>query len=168
LTKKRTDLHNFIQNTIQSQKVFYRYFRKKGFKRFFKENILDSEGSNEIKAKSIALGVFVGLTPLWGFHTVVILFLASVLKLNKLLSYMGTHVSFPLFIPFIIFLSMVVGGPFVDEQAQFTYETLDLEFAKSHLLQYVIGSSILAASSSLVIGFSTYFILENFKPSRSK
>jgi len=161
-------LHNFIQNTIQSQKVFYRYFRKKGFKRFFKENILDSEGSNEIKAKSIALGVFVGLTPLWGFHTVVILFLASVLKLNKLLSYMGTHVSFPLFIPFIIFLSMVVGGPFVDEQAQFTYETLDLEFAKSHLLQYVIGSSILAASSSLVIGFSTYFILENFKPSRSK
>ena len=161
-------MHNFIQNTIQSQKVFYRYFRKKGFKRFFKENILDSEGSNEIKAKSIALGVFVGLTPLWGFHTVVILFLASVLKLNKLLSYLGTHVSFPLFIPFIIFLSMVVGGPFVDEQAQFTYETLDLEFAKSHLLQYVIGSSILAASSSLVIGFSTYFILENFKPSRSK
>lgn len=161
-------MHNFIQNTIQSQKVFYRYFRKKGFKRFFKENILDSEGSNEIKAKSIALGVFVGLTPLWGFHTVVILFLASVLKLNKLLSYMGTHVSFPLFIPFIIFLSMVVGGPFVGEQAQFTYETLDLEFAKSHLLQYVIGSSILAASSSLVIGFSTYFILENFKPSRSK
>lgn len=161
-------MHNFIQNTIQSQKVFYRYFRKKGFKRFFKENILDSEGSNEIKAKSIALGVFVGLTPLWGFHTVVILFLASVLKLNKLLSYMGTHVSFPLFIPFIIFISMVVGGPFVDEQAQFTYETLDLEFAKSHLLQYVIGSSILAASSSLVIGFSTYFILENFKPSRSK
>ena len=161
-------MHNFIQNTIQGQKVFFRYFRKKGFKRFFKENILDSEGSNEIKAKSIALGVFVGLTPLWGFHTVVILFLASVLKLNKLLSYMGTHVSFPLFIPFIIFLSMVVGGPFVDEQAQFTYETLDLEFAKSHLLQYVIGSSILAASSSLVIGFSTYFILENFKPSRSK
>ena len=161
-------MHNFIQNTIQSQKVFYRYFRKKGFKRFFKENILDSEGSNEIKAKSIALGVFVGLTPLWGFHTVVILFLASVLKLNKLLSYMGTHVSFPLFIPFIIFLSMVVGGPFVGEQAQFTYETLDLEFAKSHLLQYVIGSSILAASSSLVIGFSTYFILENFKPARSK
>ncbi len=161
-------MHNFIQNTIQSQKVFYRYFRKKGFKRFFKENILDSEGSNEIKAKSIALGVFVGLTPLWGFHTVVILFLASVLKLNKLLSYMGTHVSFPLFIPFIIFISMVVGGPFVGEQAQFTYETLDLEFAKSHLLQYVIGSSILAASSSLVIGFSTYFILENFKPSRSK
>ena len=160
-------MHNFIQNTIQSQKVFYRYFRKKGFKRFFKENILDSEGSNEIKAKSIALGVFVGLTPLWGFHTVVILFLASVLKLNKLLSYMGTHVSFPLFIPFIIFLSMVVGGPFVDEQAQFTYETLDLEFAKSHLLQYVIGSSILAASSSLVIGCSTYFILENFEPSRS-
>ena len=49
-------MKNFIKNTIQSQKIFYRYFRKKGFKRFLKENIFESEGSNEIKAKSIALG----------------------------------------------------------------------------------------------------------------
>lgn len=161
-------MKNFIRNTFQSQKIFYRYMRKKGFKRFLKENILDSEGSNEKKAKSIALGVFIGLTPLWGFHTVVILFLASVLKLNKVLSYLGTHVSFPLFIPFIIFLSMIIGAPFVGEKTDFTYENLDLEFAKAHLLQYIIGTSILAVLSSLTIGFTTYFILQNVKPSRSK
>ncbi|MGA9211995.1 DUF2062 domain-containing protein [Kaistella sp.] len=161
-------MKNFIQNTIQSQKVFYRYFRKKGFKRFLKENILESEGSNEVKAKSVALGVFVGLTPLWGFHTVIIIFLASFFKLNKVLSYMGTHISFPLFIPFIIFLSMIVGAPFVGEKTHFAYANLDLEFAKSHLLQYVIGTSILAIVSSLLIGFSIYFILENYKPTQSK
>jgi hypothetical protein len=32
-------LKNFIQNSIKSQKVFYRYFRRKGIKRLFKENI---------------------------------------------------------------------------------------------------------------------------------
>ena len=160
-------MKNFIKNTIQSQKIFYRYFRKKGFKRFLKENILESEGSNEVKAKSIALGVFIGLTPIWGFHTVVIIFLASVLKLNKFLSYIGSQVSFPLLIPFIIFLSMIIGAPFVGEETAFAYENLDLEFAKSHLLQYIIGSTILAIVSSLVIGFVTYFILEKVKPSAS-
>ena len=160
-------MKNFIQNSIQSQKVFYRYVRKKGFKRFVKENILESEGSNEVKAKSVALGVFIGLTPLWGFHTILVLFLASVFRLNKALSYMSTHVSFPLFIPFIIFLSMLVGAPFVGEKNNFAYQNLDLEFAKSHLLQYVIGSFILAIVSSLIFGFSTYFFLQKFKPKES-
>lgn len=161
-------MKNFIKNTVQSQKVFYRYFRKKGFKRFLKENILESEGSNEVKAKSVALGVFIGLTPLWGFHMVLVLFLASVFKLNKVLSYMSTHVSFPLFIPFVIFLSMIVGAPFVGETNSFEYQNIDLEFAKSHLLQYVVGSFILATVSSLILGFSTYFILQTFKRKREE
>lgn len=161
-------MKKFLQNTFQSQKIFYRYFRKKGFKRFLKENILESEGSNVVKAKSIALGVFIGLTPLWGFHTIVILFLASVLKLNKFLSYIGSQVSFPLLIPFIIFLSMMIGAPFVGEKSDFAYQNLDLEFAKSHLLQYLIGSTVLAVASSLSIGFLTYFILQKVKPSHSK
>ena len=161
-------MKNFIKNTIQSQKIFYRYFRKKGFKRFLKENILESEGSNVVKAKSIALGVFIGLTPIWGFHTVVIIFLASVLKLNKFLSYIGSQVSFPLLIPFIIFISMIIGAPIVGEKSDFTNQNLDLEFAKSHLAQYIIGSLILAVISSLVIGFFTYFILQQVKPKSSK
>jgi len=110
----------------------------------------------------------IGLTPLWGFHTVIIIFLASVLKLNKILSYMGTYVSFPLFIPFIVFLSMIIGAPFVGEKTDFAYQNLDLEFAKMHLLQYVVGTLILAVFSSLSIGFSTYFVLQKFKPARSK
>ncbi|AZI19558.1 hypothetical protein [Chryseobacterium taklimakanense] len=62
-------MKNFIQNSINSQKIFYRYFRRKGWKRFLKENILESEGSNKTKAKSIALGIFIGISPFWGFHS---------------------------------------------------------------------------------------------------
>lgn len=155
-------MKNFIQNSLNSQKIFYRYFRKKGFKRFLKENILETEGSSEVKAKSIALGVFIGFTPLWGFHTVVVLFLATIFKLNKFLAYMGTNVSFPLFIPFVIFISMRCGAPFSGGLTDFKNESLDLEFVKNHLLQYLIGSTILANVSSLFVGFSFYFILKNF------
>ncbi|WP_027376007.1 DUF2062 domain-containing protein [Kaistella palustris] len=155
-------MKNIIKNTIQSQKVFYRYFRKKGFKRFLKENILESEGSSEVKAKSVALGVLIGLSPIWGFHMVAVLFLASYLKLNRAISYMCTHVSFPPFIPFIILLSMIVGAPFTGGHADFAHETLDFSFIKRHLLQYLVGSLILAVSCSAIFGFATYYFLEKF------
>lgn len=43
---------------------FINNFKKKSFKKFIQEDVLESEGSNRIKSFSIALGVFIGLTPL--------------------------------------------------------------------------------------------------------
>lgn len=159
-------MQNFIRNTIQSQKVFYRYFRRKGWKRFLKENILETDGSNKTKALSIALGIFVGLTPLWGFHTMIVIFLATFFKLNKVLSYMFTHVSAPPFVPIIVFASLVIGAPFVHGNTQFSLNEINLDFAKSHFLQYVIGSFILAISVSVFVGFVFYFILKKWYPSK--
>lgn len=158
-------LKNFLKNTIQSQKVFYRYFRRKGWKRFFKENILETDGSNKTKALSIALGIFVGLTPLFGFHTVIVLFLASFFKLNKLLSYMCTHISAPPFIPFIVAISLFFGAPFVSENQEISNQEINLEYAKTHFTQYLIGSLIFACVASLLLGFIAYFIFEKFKSS---
>lgn len=136
--------------------------RKKGFKRFLKENILESDGSNKTKALSITLGIFVGLTPLWGFHTVIVLFFAAYFKLNKVLSYMCTHISFPVFLPFIIAASLFIGGHFTGGEITFNREDLTIEFVKSHLLQYIIGSSILAVVTSVLLGLISYISLEKF------
>ena len=155
-------MKNFIKNTYQSQKVFSRYIRKKGFRRFLKENILESDGSNRTKSLSVALGVFVGLTPFWGFHTVIVLFLATYFKLNKVLSYMSTHISFPLFLPFIIAISLFIGGHFVGENTKFASGDMNFEFVKEHLLQYIIGSSILAVFASILFGLITYLFLQKF------
>ena len=110
-------MKNFIQNSLQSQKIFFRYFRRKGWKRFLKENIIQTQGSNKTKALSVALGIFVGLSPFIGFHTVIVFFLATVFKLNKLISYLCTHISFPPLIPFIIMISMWIGGYFLNNQS---------------------------------------------------
>ena len=158
-------MQNFIKNTIQSQKVFYRYFRRKGWKRFLKENILETDGSNKTKALSIALGIFIGLTPLFGLHTVIVLFLASFFKLNKLLSYMCTHVSAPPFIPFIVAISLFFGAPFVSENQEINHQEINLEYAKSHFTQYLIGSLIFACIASLILGLLSFFLLEKFKSS---
>lgn len=162
-------MQNFIKNTIQSQKVFYRYFRRKGFKRFFKENILDIDGSNKNKAFSIALGVFIGLSPFWGFHTVLVISLAVILKLNKFLSFIFSQIiSLPFFLPFTIAASLFFGSFFIRDTQPITEQEFNLEMVKENLLQYTIGSLIFASLFSIIVGFIFYILLEFFSEKKVK
>lgn len=140
--------------------MYFRYIRRKGWKRFFKENILETEGSSKTKALSVALGVFVGLTPLWGFHTVIVLFLATFFRLNKIISYMCTHISFPVFLPFIIMASMWIGRFFIPGNTDFTQLTFNTELVKNNLAQFLVGNIILTVSTSAICGLATYLALE--------
>ncbi|QDP85029.1 DUF2062 domain-containing protein [Chryseobacterium sp. SNU WT5] len=159
-------MKKLIQNTLQSQKVFYRYFRRKGLKKFLKENVMESDGSNEVKAKSIALGIFIGLSPFWGFHSLLAISLSVYFKMNKMLTFMASQITFPPFIPLIIFASMIVGAPFVTTQGNMDNQNFDLEFIKENLTQYIIGSLILSVTFSILIGFLSYLFLQKFKPQK--
>lgn len=161
-------MKKFIQNTIQSQKVFYRYFRRKGIKRFLKENIMESDGTNETKAKSIALGIFIGLSPFWGFHSFLAITLSVYFKLNKLLTFMSSQITFPPLIPLIIFSSMIVGAPFVMSKVNLQDQSFNFEFIKNNLTQYIIGSFILSISCALIFGIISYLLLQKFNPSPKK
>ena len=137
-----------------------RKFRKKGLRRFIKEEILGTNDSPLKTAQAMALGVFVGLTPLWGFHTLVVLSLAVLFKLNKVISFTFTNVSFPPFIPFIVYTSIILGSYVLGEPADFSFIDFDqnFEFAKS-LKTYVVGSFILAFVASVIVGLVSYFLL---------
>ena len=156
-------MKNFIQNSIKSQKVFYRYFRRKGIKRLFKENILESDGNNKSKALSIALGIFIGVSPFWGFHTVLALTLATVFKLNKFLTFVFSQISLAPFIPFIIGISMFFGSFFVEGKTDFSHQELNLEMVKYNLLQYVVGSFIFATLLAISFGFTFFYLLNLFR-----
>ncbi len=139
---------------------FFRRYKQKGFKRFLREDLLGSTDSNLKKSLSIALGVFIGLTPLWGFHTILSIFLAVVFKLNKVISFAFSNVSFPPFIPFIIYGSLKIGGFILGKKGGFQLNQIDSDFdITAHLLQYVIGSFILATGLSILFGIFGYIIL---------
>src|SRR5690606_40073815 len=47
----------------------FKKLKKKSFKQFIKEDILQTNDSKEVKAVSIALGVFIGIIRVGGFQT---------------------------------------------------------------------------------------------------
>jgi glycosyltransferase involved in cell wall biosynthesis len=137
-----------------------RKLRKKGIRRFIKEEILGSNESPLKSAQAMALGVFIGLTPLWGLHTILVLSLAILFKLNKVISFAFTNVSFPPFIPFTVYASIMIGNQVLGEPTDYSFADFEqnFEFVKS-LKTYVVGSFILAFVASIIVGLVSYFLL---------
>jgi len=140
----------------------FRKLKKKGLKRFFLEDFLHNSDSNEKKALSIALGTFIGISPFWGFQTALVIFLALILKLNKVIAFAFSNVSLAIFIPFIIYGSFQVGAfllgeePVISNIADINIDNIN--FA-AHLSQYLVGSFSLAIFLALLFGVIGYITL---------
>jgi glycosyltransferase involved in cell wall biosynthesis len=143
---------------------FINNFKKKSFKRFIKEDVLESDGTNRTKAFSVALGIFIGFSPFWGFQTLLVISLSVLFKLNKVLAFVASNVSLPPFIPFVIAASLFLGAPFVSGDSNVFSQELNFDLVKNNLLQYVIGSMILASSASLISGIVTFLFLRKLNP----
>ncbi|WP_281231236.1 DUF2062 domain-containing protein [Flavobacterium gelatinilyticum] len=142
---------------------FFRRAKKKGFKRFFLEDILESNDSNFKKSAAIALGIFIGLSPFWGFQTVLLFTFAALFRLNKVIAYLTSNVSFPPFIPFIIYASLQVGSVFVSSNAPLVLDSsITLDDIQKNATQYIVGSLILASVSALTVGLISYLLLTAF------
>ena len=145
---------------------FFRSFKKKSFKDFIREDVLESSDSNAIKASSIALGTFIGIAPLWGFQTFIVITLAVLFRWNKVLAFAFSNISIPPMIPFIIYASLKVGGLFVSSDTLlFSENKLTFEAVKNNLTQYLIGSFVLAIFVALFFGLISYFLLSYKKKS---
>lgn len=139
---------------------FFRNFGKNKIKDFIKEEVLGSGDSKLVKSLSIALGVFIGIAPFWGFQTLLVISLAILFKWNKILAFTFSNISIPPMIPFIIFASLQIGSYVIKGSMSFIeIQNLNFDSLKSHTLQYVVGSFILAAITALVFGFCSYLLL---------
>lgn len=138
----------------------FRSFKKKSFKDFLKEDILGTDDSDFIKSISIALGVFIGIAPIWGFQSFLSIFLASVFRLNKGLCFAFSNVSIPPMIPLIIWGSIQTGKLFIPSaKPLLDYSHIDFQAISEHFLQYVLGSLTLALVAALLFGFSSFTLL---------
>jgi len=144
---------------------FFQGLRKKSVREFYGEYIVNSKDSNAKLAKSFALGFFIGVSPIWGWQIVTTLALAHVLKLNKFVAVTASNISLPPMLPFVIFLSYIIGHWVlgVNEPAMNFSSGLGFQGITENLVQYLIGSLILGILLAAILGPLSYLLLYLFR-----
>ena len=137
-------------------------FSRKRMKKLLDEHLFNPHHTAELKAMSVAFGVFMGIIPIWGFQLVAAIFLAILFKLNKPLVIVAANISIPPMIPLIIFGSYKMGAIWMGNHAmQINFSNaITLDSIKKNLLQYIYGSITLAIVAALVFGLITFIFLK--------
>lgn len=87
-------------------------WRRWGLLRQFKLNLIRLvrlKSTPDAIARGVALGIFIGFTPFFGFHILIAVALAFLLRQNKIAAFAGVWITNPLTAPFIYGLEYEVG-----------------------------------------------------------
>jgi glycosyltransferase involved in cell wall biosynthesis len=137
---------------VEKKKPDFSILRHPGklLKMLLKENVTPAG-----LAASSAVGIFLAVLPLLFVHTIVILYVASRLNLNKIVAVNVQHLCAP---PFVPALCIEVGyymryGSWLTDVS---FETVFSQFS-DRLIEWLLGSLIIAPLGALLMGVITYF-----------
>ena len=150
---------NFIRTLFNRQKL----------KQALDEHLFNLHHSPQLKAMSVAFGIFMGIIPIWGFQLVAAIFLAILFKLNKPLVIVAANISIPPMIPIIIFLSYKMGAFWMGANAmQIDFsKAITLDSIRKNLVQYIYGSITLAIVAAIAFGLLTFVFLKMIEKKRT-
>lgn len=154
---------------IKPRNFFRALGNKQKRRRLVDEHFLNPHHSDELKAISVAFGVFMGIVPIWGFQLATAIFLSIVLKLNKPLVIIAANISIPPMIPVIIYLSYKTGAYWMGANAlDLSFDpNITLQTMYNNLQQYIYGSITLAVVAGVAFGLLSYLLLKIFKRNTS-
>jgi len=116
-------------------------------------------GSPGRLAGAVALGVFVGCTPFYGFHLLLCVVFARLLGLNRALAYLAAHISLPGLWPLLVFAELQAGrllrgaGPLSVRPSDL--QQLDWKQGGVDLL---LGSAVVGGALAALLGLLTYWM----------
>jgi glycosyltransferase involved in cell wall biosynthesis len=167
-----------VLNTVLVGICFFYIFPRNFFRFFFQNktlkkdlrNILLKPGESDFtKANSIAFGGFMGIVPIWGFQLLIGIPLAHFMKLNKTLFIIAAHISIPPMIPVIVFLSFLMGKPFMGNSAvtlNFS-KGISLQMMWMQIAQYIFGAIILAVLVAVAFWIITFIFLKFYRKTKT-
>lgn len=109
-------------------------------------------------AVSLAVGVFVSFTPFWGAQTLLALALATVFRLNRVVTVTGTWINLPWFAPFVYAGALGVGRAILPH----------VEGIRGMWLALLVGTSIVGAAAAVATYFLTLAILARRRARRGR
>jgi uncharacterized protein (DUF2062 family) len=143
-----------------------RRFHELKFRERFKQSVFElfvrEPGSPQRIAGSVGLGLFLGLTPIWGFQIATTLVLAHLLNASKTLAVLASNISFPLMMPPILYGSLVLGRLALgDDSSLGDYYTFALSSAD--FWPWILGSFILATLVASVGSLLTFLLVASYQ-----
>jgi glycosyltransferase involved in cell wall biosynthesis len=150
--------------------LFYRWWmiimkmNREGFREVIRKHVLSPDESNFKKSASVALGIFMGIAPVWGWQMAIALALAILFKLNKAITLVASNISIPPVVPFILIASYFTGGLVLNRHGTlYLHSGITMEFVKKNFWQYIIGSLVFGAAMSFLSGIVTWSLLKIFR-----
>lgn len=108
---------------------------------------------------SVALGLFIGCTPLYGFHLLLTTGLCLLLRLDTLVAYLAANISVPPMVPLILFVEFQVGTYLLTG----TWHSLSLSEVRAERagelgIALVSGVFVVATLVALLGAGATFFV----------
>ena len=130
--------------------------------------LLYEHGSPRRLALAFSLGIFIGVSPFVGLHTLLAIIFSYLFRLNKPAALLGTLVFNPLLAPFLIFFSLEIGSwillyrhitlPTLTEINTLLKEPNWQELFNEFFFPYFLGSLILGAILAFVAFWIAFWI----------
>jgi len=149
--------HKILFGKTQHQKAVNFFLHPlKGIKALATENATPRQ-----IAVAVTVGIFIATLPLLAMHSVAIIFVATRLKLNRLIALNVSHLCAPPFVPAV---AIEVGyylrnGSFLTE---FTMQTLGHQ-ALQRFWDYLLGAVVLAPFLAVLAGILAYILARFFR-----
>lgn len=135
---------------------------------FLINHLLNPHETNFRKAASVALGVFFGIAPIWGWQMIAAFTIAALLRLNKAITIVASNISIPPMIPIILFVSYKTGGLLLATPSSLKFDQgITFEYVKDNLVQYILGALVFGVAMALLMGLLTYVILVIFRKKKT-
>lgn len=159
-----------ILNYNSQMNFFSNIFKK------FKEKfmlLLKINNSPRRIALGVAIGVFIGVTPLYGFHTIIVIIMAMLIpRTNKIAILIGSNISIPPTAPFISWMGYEIGRVILGYRYPairwITLKHFHYDDIKEILFPLFLGSFILGLILTVCSYFLILVLVRKFKGRRWK
>jgi uncharacterized protein (DUF2062 family) len=135
--------------------------------------LLKSDSLPHQIAMGVAIGVFIGITPFYGFHIMMALITAFTLKrVNKVAIFLGINISLPPTIPFITWAGYTIGRLILGGGVNYpplgwdAFREVTQTTIARFLYALVVGSTVLGIVVSSVVYCLVVWFLEKRKAGR--
>lgn len=143
---------------------FIRYLNRENVREFINKHILLTKEPNHKIALAVALGIFTGILPIWGFQLILAIGLAHFFGLSKFITGVAANISIPPNIPILLYLSYITGGIVLGTGSNIKFSTnLTVKSFETNLVQYLAGSVVLSVLMGILIGLIAFVLLSIFR-----